>query len=53
MKTTHLAKGKGGYLNIQAENTTDFSSISTDDMDRQSVKIESPVNLPVGPVLRV
>jgi hypothetical protein len=36
-KTTHLANGQEGYLNLQAENTTDFNSISTDDMNRQSV----------------
>jgi hypothetical protein len=26
MKTTDLAKGQGGYFNLQAENTTDFNT---------------------------
>jgi hypothetical protein len=38
-KTTNLAKG---YFYLQTENTTDSNSISTDDMDRQSVTYESP-----------
>jgi hypothetical protein len=29
------------YFNLQAENTTDFNSILTDDMDRQSVNNET------------
>jgi hypothetical protein len=32
-KTTNLDNGQGEYFNLQAENTTDFYSISTDDMD--------------------
>jgi hypothetical protein len=42
-KTTNLAKGQGGYFNTQAENTTDFNSIFTDDMDRQSFDNVNPV----------
>jgi hypothetical protein len=38
---TNLAKGQYGYFNLQAENTTDFNSISTDDMDCQSVNNEN------------
>jgi hypothetical protein len=41
MKTTDLAKGQGGYFNVQAENTN-FISISSDDIDRQSVSNENP-----------
>jgi hypothetical protein len=40
MKTTDLAKGQRGYFNLQAENSTDFNSISTDDMDRPFVNNE-------------
>jgi hypothetical protein len=36
-KTTGLAKGQGRYFNVQAENATDFNSISTDDTDCHSV----------------
>jgi hypothetical protein len=43
MKTTSLAKGQRGYFNLQAENTTDLNSISTDDMDRQSINNEISV----------
>jgi hypothetical protein len=39
MKTTDLAKGD---FYLQAGNTTDFNSISTNDMDRQSVNNEIP-----------
>jgi hypothetical protein len=35
-------KGQGGYFNLQDENTTDFNSISTNDMYRQSVNNENP-----------
>jgi hypothetical protein len=41
-KTTDLAKGQVGYFNLLAENTSDFNSISTDDMDLQSVNNENP-----------
>jgi hypothetical protein len=41
-KTNYSAKSQGEYLNLQAENTTDFHSISNDDMDRQSVNDENP-----------
>jgi hypothetical protein len=44
MKTANLAKGQGEYLNLQAKNTTDLNSISTDDMDCQSVNNENPGN---------
>jgi hypothetical protein len=40
-KTTDFTKGQGEYCDIQAENTTDFNSISTDDMDLQSVNKEN------------
>jgi hypothetical protein len=33
-KTANLAKGQGGYFNLQAEITNDFKGILTDDMDR-------------------
>jgi hypothetical protein len=36
-KTTDMAKGQEGYFNLQTGNTTNHNSISTDDMDRQSV----------------
>jgi hypothetical protein len=41
-KTTDFTKGQGWYLNIQAENTTDFNSILADGLDRQSVNNENP-----------
>jgi hypothetical protein len=44
-KTTDLAKGQGGYFNLQAENTSDFNSISTVDMDLQSVNNENRASL--------
>jgi hypothetical protein len=37
MKKADLANGQVGYLNLKAENTTDFNSISIDDMDCQFV----------------
>jgi hypothetical protein len=36
-KNNRLDNGQGRYFNLQAENTTDFNSISTHDMDCQSV----------------
>jgi hypothetical protein len=30
-KTADFAKGQGGYLNLQTENTTHFNNISSDD----------------------
>jgi hypothetical protein len=42
MKATDLAKGQGRYFQQQAENKTDFNSISTNDMDRQSFNNENP-----------
>jgi hypothetical protein len=44
MKSDNLAKGQEGYLNLQVENTINFNSILTDDMDRQSVHNESPTS---------
>jgi hypothetical protein len=41
-QTTDLSKGQGRYFNVLAENTTDFNSISTNDIDRQSVDNENP-----------
>jgi hypothetical protein len=38
--------GSCGCFNIQAENTTNFDSISTDDMDLQSVNNKNPVQIP-------
>jgi hypothetical protein len=42
-KITNLAKDQGGYFNLQAENTTNFNSISTNGKDHQSVNNENPV----------
>jgi hypothetical protein len=38
-KAADLAKGIGLYFNLQAENSTDFKSTLTDDMDCQSVSL--------------
>jgi hypothetical protein len=35
--------GQGGYFNLQVENTPDLNSISTNDMDRQSINKENLV----------
>jgi hypothetical protein len=37
LKQPILPSVKGDFFNLQAENTTDFNSTSTDDVDRQSV----------------
>jgi hypothetical protein len=39
---TNWTKGQGGYFNIQAEITTDFSGISNDDINHQPVNCENP-----------
>jgi hypothetical protein len=38
---TNWTKGQGGYFDIQAEITTDFSGISNDDINHQSVNCEN------------
>jgi hypothetical protein len=40
MKITDLPKGQVGYFNLPAQKTNNFNSISTDDMDLQSVNNE-------------
>jgi hypothetical protein len=40
LKTTDLGKSQRRYFNLQTKNTSDFNSISTNDMDRQSVNNE-------------
>jgi hypothetical protein len=40
-KTADLAKGQEGYFNLPTESTTNFNSISTNDMVRQSVIINN------------
>jgi hypothetical protein len=42
-RKTDLAKSQGGYFDLHAENTIDFNSILTDNVDRQSINNESPV----------
>jgi hypothetical protein len=45
-KSIKLPKGQGQYFILQAENTTNFNSIFTNDMGPQSVNKENPVYIP-------
>jgi hypothetical protein len=44
-KTNNLTMRQGGHYDLQAENTTNYNSISTDDMVHQSADYENPANL--------
>jgi hypothetical protein len=41
MKVTDFAKGQEEHFDLEADNTTDFNSISTNDIDGQSVNNEN------------
>jgi hypothetical protein len=40
-KTTYWTNGQGGHFNLQAENTTNFNTISNNHMDQQTVNNEN------------